>query len=72
MRFRPNSKFDIQSGYDHSSINSDYDNSFPLEDANFKLATTMERIYISPNYNYTNGGASLKFGYQKTFKRFSK
>ena len=70
IRFRPNSKFDLQSGYDHSSINADYDNSFPLEDANFKLATTMERIYITPNYDYTNGGASLKFGYQKTLRNF--
>lgn len=70
LRYQPNSKFDLQTGYDRSSINSDYDNSFPLEDANFKLATTMDRIHISPNYDYLNGGASLKFGYQKIVRDF--
>jgi len=70
MQFKPNTQFDIRSGYDRSSINSDYDNSFPLEDANFKLITSMDRFHISPNYNYTNGGASLKFGYQKIARDF--
>jgi vitamin B12 transporter len=70
IQFKPNTQFDIRSGYDRSSINSDYDNSFPLEDANFKLITSMDRFHISPNYNYTNGGASLKFGYQKIARDF--
>jgi len=70
MRFKPNPKFDLRSGYDRSSINSDYDNSFPIEDANFKLITNMDRFHISPDYNYTNGGASLKFGHQKITRDF--
>jgi len=70
IRFKPNAKFDLRSGYDRSSINSDYDNSFPIEDSNFKLITNMDRFHISPDYNYTNGGASLKFGHQKITRDF--
>lgn len=70
IRFQPNAKFNLQTGYDRSSINSDYDNSFPLQDANFKLFTSMNRISVSPNYDYKNGGASLNFGYQKIVRDF--
>ena len=70
LRYQPSASFDIQTAYDHSSINSDYDNSFPLEDANFKLNTTLDRISFNPNYNFKNGGASLRFGYQKVSRDF--
>ena len=30
----------------------------------------MDRIHISPNYNYHNGGANLKFSYQKVVRDF--
>ena len=70
LRYQSNFKFDFYTGYDRSSINSDYDNSFPIQDANFKLSTTMDRIHISPNYNYHNGGANLKFSYQKVVRDF--
>lgn len=70
VEYNANSNFDLRAGFDHSNIQSDYDNSFPLEDADFKLATQMNRFYLNPNYNYKNGGLSLRMGYQKTNRDF--
>jgi vitamin B12 transporter len=70
LQFKPNDQFTIRSGYDRSVIHSDYDNSFPLEDANFKLSTRMDRIHLSPSFTYTNGGVNLNFGYQKVARDF--
>ena len=60
----------MKGGFDHYDIQSDYDNSFPLEDADFKLSTQMNRIYLNPNYNYKDGSISLRLGYQKTDRDF--
>lgn len=70
LQFKPNDQLTIRSGYDRSVIHSDYDNSFPLEDANFKLSTRMDRIHLSPSFTYTNGGVNLNFGYQKVARDF--
>ena len=40
------------------------------EDADFKLSTQMNRIYLNPNYNYKDGSISLRLGYQKTDRDF--
>ena len=70
FEYKGKTKFEVKAGYDHSTINSDYDNSFPLEDADYKLSTQMDRMYLNPNYNYTNGGLSLRLGYQKISRDF--
>lgn len=70
IHFDSQSNFDFQAGYDRSSINADYDNSFPLEDADFKLTTTMDRLYFNPNYDYNNGGLRLRMGIQKSLRDF--
>ncbi|MDG1911666.1 MAG: TonB-dependent receptor [Flavobacteriaceae bacterium] len=70
LNFKSQSKFNFNTGFDRSHINSDYDNSFPLEDANFQLLTTMDRFHFNPNFDYKNGGASLKFVYQKVERDF--
>lgn len=70
VTFNVKNTFDFKTGYDHSSIQSEYDNSFPLEDADFKLATQMDRLYFNPNLSYKNGGLSLRLGYQKIQRDF--
>ena len=64
------SNFDFQAGYDRSSITADYDNSFPLEDADFRLTNTMDRFYFNPNYDYKNGGLRMRLGFQKSLRDF--
>lgn len=70
VTYKSNTKFNLRAGFDRSSINSDYDNSFPLEDADFKLITSMNQFHINSDYNYENGGASLRMGYQKINREF--
>ena len=70
VEFKLKNAFDLKTGYDHSNIQSEYDNSFPLEDAEFKLATQMDRLHFNPNLNYKNGGLSLRLGYQKILRDF--
>lgn len=70
IRFDSQSNFDFQAGYDRSAITADYDNSFPLEDADFKLTTTMDRFYFNPNYDYKNGGLGMRIGMQKSLRDF--
>lgn len=70
LEYKIKTKFDVKAGYDHSNIESDYDNTFPLEDADFKLYTQMDRLYLNPNYNYKDGGLSLRLGFQKINREF--
>ena len=70
LNYKGKSKFNFNTSFDLSNINSDYDNSFPIEDADFKLITTMDRFHFNPNIQYDNGGASIKFGYQKVKRDF--
>ena len=70
IRYDSQSNFDFQAGYDRSSITADYDNSFPLEDADFRLTTTMDRFYFNPNYDYKNGGLRMRLGFQKSLRDF--
>ena len=70
LEYKGKTNFEVKAGYDHSTIDSDYDNSFPLEDAAYKLSTQMDRIYFNPNYNYKDGGLSLRLGFQKINRDF--
>lgn len=70
LKYQATEKFSIHTGYDRSKINSDYDNSFPLEDAAFKFITTLDQVHFNPDFNYQNGGASLRMGYQKINRDF--
>ncbi len=70
LDYKPKESFDLTTGFDHSSIHSDFDNSFPLEDADFKLITDMSRLYFNPNFTYPNGGLSLRLGYQVVDRDF--
>ena len=70
IKFENEKTFNIKTGFDFSDIQSDYDNNFPLEDAPFKLSTQMNRFHLNSNYNYKNGGLSLRIGHQKTKRDF--
>jgi vitamin B12 transporter len=70
IKFENKKTFYIKTGFDFSNIQSDYDNNFPLEDAPFKLSTQMNRFHLNSNYNYKNGGLSLRMGHQKTKRDF--
>ena len=68
--YKSGKDFRLNVGYDGSEINTAYDNSFPLQDAPFQFITTMDRFYFNPSYQYKNGNATLKAGYQKVNRDF--
>ena len=70
IRYKANSKWDWSIGYDKEFIQSDYDDSFYLSDAPFSYTKELDRFRFAPNFNYSNGGVSLLFGYQKTDRDF--
>ncbi len=52
------------------NIVSDYDNAFPVEDADFRLTTNLNRFSFTTNYDYAKGSLYTVFGYQKTKRNF--
>ncbi len=66
----PNANFNWALGFDKAFIRSDYDNTFPIEDASFSYTKSLNRVQFTPNFNYKNGGISLLFGYQNTDREF--
>ena len=51
--------------WNRDDIESDYDNSFPIEDADFKYYTELNRFSINTKFSYSSGSLNLNSGYQK-------
>lgn len=49
-----------------SKIENDYDNIFPIEDADFSSTTSLENLSFTAQYNYAKGELSLIAGWQNT------
>ena len=56
--------------YNKDHIVSDYDNVFPVEDADFVLLTKLERISFKSSYSYAKGSVHATFGFQNTDRDF--
>ena len=59
------SKVSWKIDFNRDDIESDYDNSFPIEDADFKYYTKLNRFSFNTNYSYSGGSLNLNSGYQK-------
>ena len=68
--FNQGEKLEIKMGFQQTQIDSKYDNTFPLSDANFALKTQLQQWYFSPDWTHEKGGLSLRLGYQKTKRDF--
>ena len=53
-----------------AGIENDYDNIFPVEDADFVAFSYFETISLTSSYNYSNGSVSLNAGYQTTDREY--
>ena len=56
--------------YNKDYIISDYDNSFPVEDADFILKTDLERFSWNSSYSYEKGSLNASLGFQTTNRDF--
>ena len=78
--FSTNYSFNIQNSIENKynwklitsidKIQADYDNSFPIEDANFKLKTDQKRISLINNFSFEKGSINLNLGFQEVFRDF--
>ena len=67
---RDGASFDWNLSYNKAHIASDYDNVFPVEDADFVLITDLERFFWSSSYSYSKGSINATFGMQNTDRDF--
>jgi len=63
-------KFNWKLGWNKDEIKADYDNGFPLEQADFLYTTDTNRYVLSTKYNYTDGSLNLNAGYQDNKRDF--
>jgi vitamin B12 transporter len=63
-------KFNWKLGWNKDEIKADYDNGFPLEQADFRYTTETNRYVLSTKYNYTDGSLNLNAGYQDNKRDF--
>ena len=64
------SKLNWKLGWNKDEIEADFDNSFPLEQADFEYTTELDRFSFNSIYNYTGGSLNLNAGYQKNKRAF--
>ena len=53
-----------------AEIENEYDNIFPIEDADFRASSSFETISLATSYNYTKGSISLNAGHQVTERSY--
>ena len=56
--------------WNQDDVSADYDNSFPVEQADFSYTTLSNRYALSTKYNYNGGSLNLNAGYQDNKRDF--
>lgn len=64
------SKLDWRLSWNQDDVSADYDNSFPVEQADFSYKTSSNRYALSSKYNYNGGSLNLNAGYQDNKRDF--
>ncbi|MGB1971187.1 MAG: TonB-dependent receptor plug domain-containing protein [Flavobacteriaceae bacterium] len=63
-------KFDVQLLANKAQIKSDYDNGFPIEDADFQFFSFLESLTLKSKYQYDKGSIDLQAGQQTTQREY--
>ena len=56
--------------WNRDDVEADYDNSFPIEQAEFKYFTLLDRFSLNTQYDYTGGSLNLNAGFQQNKREF--
>ncbi|MGA0374163.1 MAG: TonB-dependent receptor plug domain-containing protein [Flavobacteriaceae bacterium] len=56
--------------WNRDDIEADYDNSFPIEQAEFKYFTLLDRFSLNTQYDYNGGSLNLNAGFQHNNREF--
>ena len=63
-------QFYWQINWNEDEINSNYDNSYPIEDADFEFSTKLSRYALNTKFKYNKGSINLNAGMQKNIREF--
>ncbi len=56
--------------WNRDDVEADYDNSFPIEQAEFKYFTLLDRFSLNTQYDYNGGSLNLNAGFQQNRREF--
>ena len=56
--------------WNRDDIQADYDNSFPIEQAEFKYFTQLNRFSLNKQFDYRGGSLNLNAGFQENKREF--
>ena len=64
------SKVNWNLGWNRDEVNAGFDNSFPIEQADYKYTTELDRFSLNTKYDYEGGSLNLNAGYQTNIREF--
>lgn len=68
--YQINKKWNINTSANHTKFKSEFDNGFPIEDADFYTKNEQNRIALNSNYNYSKGKLVLNTSYTNIFRNY--
>ena len=63
-------RFDVNVSAFYNKLNSDYDNGFPIEDADFYFTSEQSRFGLSSAYKYENGSINVNTAFNQITRAF--
>jgi len=63
-------RFDVNVSAFYNKLNSDYDNGFPIEDADFYFISEQSRFGLSSTYRYENGSINVNTAFNQISRAF--
>ncbi len=63
-------KFDITASAFYNKLNSDFDNGFPVEDADFSFRSEQSRFGLASKYKYKNGSIQVNGAFNQITRSF--
>ena len=64
-------RFKITTSAFYNKLNTDFDNGFPVEDADFSFSSEQSRFSVSSTYNYTNGSIVINGAFNQITRSFA-
>lgn len=65
LGYQFSNKFSITASAFYNKLNSDFDNGFPIEDADFEFSSEQSRFGLSTVYNYEKGSITLNAAFNQ-------
>ncbi|APQ15875.1 TonB-dependent receptor plug domain-containing protein [Maribacter hydrothermalis] len=63
-------RFNVKASAFYNKLNSDYDNGFPIEDADFNFTSEQSRFGLSSVYTYENGSIAINTAFNQITRAF--